>query len=138
MLRRVARRCEKGIFLASLVNNDPLNNRYAVGIIVQRRLSEDSPSLRSLRAEAYSNNFLAALPLWEWQGRSRNEWGKRYKKRDINLSRYKIYLRYSLCNNKSYNLCTDRMMEWFTLYRNKINVYLICKYYIIKRADDKE
>lgn len=37
----------------------------------------------------------------------------------------------------SYNLCTDRMMEWFTFNRNKINVYHICKYYIIKRADDK-
>ncbi|MGV7114908.1 hypothetical protein [Paenibacillus kyungheensis] len=65
--------------MASLVNDDPLNNRYAVGITVQRRLSEDSPSLRSLRAVAYSNDFLAALPLWEWQGSSRHEFGKGYR-----------------------------------------------------------
>lgn len=57
MLGCVERRYEKGIFLASLVNNDPLNNRYAVGITVQRRLSEDSPSLCSLCAQAWNNDF---------------------------------------------------------------------------------
>ena len=47
----------KESLLSSLFQIDTLNNRFAVGITVQRRLSEDSPSLRSLRARAWNNDF---------------------------------------------------------------------------------